>query len=232
LEAVVHNSETVLLGKILKVEGEREQLGQMTYKIRFKVEEKIKGGDLLGYFYLFAKREQIDAWIESGARLLLNSPYQTYGNPGSASVFVDLTKPKLQQQLSLGEGGVLNSVETSEELLEILRKTVQRLPGVERIRTFQMPTEPKFVKQAILLIQDGFPIVFVPIDKPLETWAKRVIEGKTELRADRGTRALKNFKSDENIKWVRLAIDNATDDSKRAALNGVLMEWGVPATSR
>ncbi len=231
LQAVVHNSEVVLLGKILAINGEREQLGQATYKIRFEVEDVIKGGHCEdGYFYLFANREQIETWIQSRARLLLNSPYATYGNSESAGITVDLTEPKLTR-LSLGEDGVLTTVDTTKEILEIMRKTAQRLPGVVQMRTFQMHTEPTFVKRANLRIQDGMPIVFVPVDKPLEAWAKRVISGDTELPFDHGVRALLNFKSEDNITWVRRAIETASDDSKRAALTGLLANWNAPVAS-
>ncbi len=55
LEDAAHNSEVILLGRILAIEGEREQFGQATYKVRLEVEEVIKGGDREhGSFYLFA----------------------------------------------------------------------------------------------------------------------------------------------------------------------------------
>ncbi len=232
LQAVVHNSEMVLLGRILEIDGEREQLGQATYKIRFEVEEVIKGGHReQGYFYLFAKRKQIETWIKSSARLVLNSPYETHGNSESAGVIIDFSEPTLMR-LSLGEDGVLTQVNTEKEVLGILRRTARRLPGVLRMRTFQLRTELSLVKQANLVIQDGLPIVFVPVDKPLETWAKRVVAGDTELSLDHGVRALKHFKSEANIKWVRLAIANETNDRNRTALKGLLDEWNAPAAVR
>ena len=86
-------------------------------------------------------------------------------------------------RLSLGEDGVLTQVNTEKEVLEILRETAQRLPGVMQMRTFQFPTELSLVKKDNLVIQDGLQIVFVPVDKPLETRAKRVVAGDTNAPA-------------------------------------------------
>lgn len=70
------------------------------------------------------------------------------------------------------------------------------------------------------------------IDKPLETWAKRVVAGDTELPLDHGVRALKHFKSEANINWVRLAIATETNDRNRAALKGLRDEWNAPTAVR
>lgn len=231
LEDMVHNSEVVLVGRILAIDGEREQLGQATYKIRFDVEEAIKGGDRdHEYFYLFAKREQIESWIKSRARLVLKSPFDTNTNSESAWVMIDFAEPSLMQ-LSLGEDGVLTQVNTEKDVLKVLRTAAQRLPGVVQMRTFQLPTELRLVKQANLRIQDGLPIVFVPIDKPLEAWARRVISGETDLTLDSGVRALKHFKSEANTEFVRLSLETETDEGKRAALKGLLDEWNTPAAN-
>lgn len=231
LEDMVHNSEVVLLGRIIAIDGEREQLGQATYKVRLEVEEVIKGGDRdHEYFYLFAKREQIESWINSRARLVLKSPFDTNTNSESACVMIDFAEPSLRR-LSLGEDGVLTQVHSDKDVIRVLRTTAQRLPGVVQMRTFQLPTELGLVKQAQLVIQDGLPIVFVPIDKPLETWAKRVIAGNTDLTIESGVRALKHFKSEANTEFVRLTLRTETDEGKRAALNGLLHEWTTPAAN-
>lgn len=99
------------------------------------------------------------------------------------------------------------------------------------MRTFQLPTELRFVKQAKLVIQDGLPIVFVPIDKPLETWARRVIASDTDLTPESGVRALKHVKSEVNIEWVRLFLETETDEGNRAALKGLLDEWNTRAAN-
>ncbi len=231
LEDMVHNSEVVLLGRILAIDGEREQLGQTIYKIRLEVEEVIKGGDLdHDYFYLFAKREQIETWINSRARLVLKSPFDTNTNSESAWVMIDLAEPSLMR-LSLNDDGVLTQVNAEKDVLMVIRRTAQRLPGVVQMRTFQLPTELRLVKEAKLVIQDGLPIVFVPIDKPLETWARRVIAGNTDLPFVSGVRALKHFKSEANIEWVRHSLETETDESNRAALKGLLDEWNTPAAN-
>lgn len=230
LEDIVHNSEVVLLGRILAIDGEREQLGQATFKIRMEVEEVIKGGDSdHEYFYLFAKREQIETWIKSRARLVLKSPFDSSTNSESAWVISDFAEPSLMR-LSLGEDGVLIQVNTEKDVLKVLRTAAQRLPGVVQMRTFQLPTEFQLVKQANLVIQDGLPIVFVPIDKPLEVWAKRIIAGDTDIMLDSGVRALKHFKSEANSEWVRRAIATETSDPKRAALKMLLEEWRSTAS--
>ncbi len=233
LEDMVHNSEVVLLGRILAIDGEREQLGQATYKISLEVEEVLKGGDREHeYFYLFAERKQIEAWIKSRARLVLNSPFpfNVSANSESAWVMIDFAEPSLMQ-LSLGDDGVLTPVNTERDVLKVLRTAAERLPGVVQMRTFQLPTELRLVKQASLTIQDGLPIVFVPIDKPLEAWARRVLSGDTDLTFDCGVRALQHFKSEANTEFLRLSLETETDEGKRAALNGLLAEWNTPAAN-
>jgi hypothetical protein len=230
LESMVHNSEVVLVGRILDISGQREQLGQMTYKIRLEAEEVIKGEDRdHESFYLFAERQQIDTWINSRARLVLKSPLDVNMNSESAWVMVDFAEPSLPR-LSLGEDGVLKQITTEQEVLNVLRTTSQKLPGVVQMRTFPMPTELSLVKQANLRIQDGLPFVFVSIDRPLEAWAKRVIYGDTEITLDTGIRALKHFKSESNIMWLREAVAAEASDSKREVLNKLLEEWTEPTS--
>ncbi|PNY34453.1 hypothetical protein C2E31_23240 [Rhodopirellula baltica] len=225
LEDTVHNAEVVLLGRILAIDGEREQLGQSTFKIRFDVKEVIKSGDNVHEsFYLFAKRKQIETWIETQALLVLKSPFDRQTGSENALVTIDFNHPELMR-LSLGEEGVLAQVTSEPEILAVLRRAAQRLPGVVQMRTFQLPTEADFVKQANLVIQDGLPVVFVPIDKPLETWAKRVIAGETELPVECGTRALRHFKSKTNIEWIRKALQSNGNQESRELLTELLEEW-------
>lgn len=225
VETVIHNSQTVVVARITAIEGEREQLGQPTYKIRFEVEERIKGErDEQDYFYLFAKREQIEGWIKAEARLVLNSPRYTHINSESAGVVVDLTNRK-QPMLSLGADGKLVELKKEEQLLKVLRKAAQRLPGVVQMRTFQMFAEPKLVKEANLKIQDGLPIVFVPIDRPLEVWAKRVIGGESELPIETGFRALSHFRTDENLDWAKRLYLRVNGERIRKGLRELLADW-------
>lgn len=229
LEDMVHNSEDVLLGRILAIDGEHVELGQATCKIRFEVEEAIKGGNRdREHFYLFNKREQIESWIKSRARLVLRSPSDIANTSSeSARIMIDFAEPSLTQ-LSLGEDGVLTHVDTEKDVLKILRAAAQRLPGVVQMLSHQVPTGHRLAEQANLSIGDGGPLVYVPIDKPLETWAKWAISGDTpEIPLEFGVRALKHFKSEANIEWVRQFIETETDDRNRRTLKGLLDEWNT-----
>lgn len=236
LEERILNSETVLLAKIVKITGERRQLGQDTYKIAFEMErvfkrpaDRIHGGqtdESNGYFYLFAKREEIEAWIKLKTRLVISSPVHTFANSESARVLVDLTQKNLQC-LSLRDDGVLRALTSEKDILAAIKHTSQKLPGVTRIHTHQMKTEKKLVIEANLVVQDGFPIAFVPVDKPLETWAKRKISSGKGVPIGPAIRALAHFPSDTNADWVRNEIANRKSSSEQAALKGLLNDWDL-----
>ncbi|MDA7858596.1 hypothetical protein N9B12_00830 [bacterium] len=238
LEERVLNSETVLVAKILKITGERRQLGQDTYKIAFETEKIIKGikdaipRDELdspsGYFYLFARRNEIEDWIKSSARLVLHSPAESNLSSEYARVMVDLSLKK-SLHLSLAEDGVLCALTNEDDILAAIKHTAQEMPGATCVRTHQMMTEEKLVKAANLIIQDGFPIAFVPVDKPLEKWAKRKITSGGTHSIESAVAALEHFRSDTNTDWVRKEIAKREPGLEQVALSGLLKAWDLSA---
>ncbi|MEM7478070.1 MAG: hypothetical protein AAF483_24045 [Planctomycetota bacterium] len=226
IEERVHNSELVFLARITEITGEREELGQTTFCIAFDVEQEFKGS--LGekdYFYLSAKRDSIEAWIKNKARLVLNSPADMYRNSESAQVLVDLSADELQR-LSLSPRGVLRSLETERSILKAIRQSAESLPGVNRVRTFQMITEDELVRKAGLIVQDGNPIAFVAVDKPLEKWAKGKFSSADASSLQLAARALSHFRSQSNAAWIKKELAKSeTSAEKKSLLQKVLKEW-------
>lgn len=238
LEERVLNSETVLIAKIKKITGERRQLGQDTYQIAFETEAIIKGtreripkfqlGAPNGYFYLFAKRNAIEGWIKSNARLVLHSPAELSVGTECARVMVDLSLKK-PLHLSLADDGILRALTNEEDILAAIKHTAQKLPGVTEVSTYQMITEEGLVKEADLIIQDGLPIAFVPVDRPLEKWAKRKIASGDAHILESAVCALEHFRSDANAVWVKKQIAKRKTGSEQAALRGLLQAWDSSA---
>ena len=241
VEERVLNSEIVLVAKIKKITGERRQLGQDTFQIALETEEIIKGTkatipryqlDLPDcYFYLFAKRSEIEGWIKSNARLVLHSPAESNISTEAARVLVDLSLKK-PLCLSLQADGVLRALTNEKDILAAIKHTAQKMPGVTGVRTHQMMTEEKLVTEANLIIQDGLPIAFVPVDRPLEKWAKRKIAFEEAHSLESAVCALEHFRSDANADWVRKQIAKRKAGSGQAALMGLLKAWDRSAKER
>ena len=95
-----------------------------------------------------------------------------------------------------------------------------------------MMTEEKLVTEANLIIQDGLPIAFVPVDRPLEKWAKRKIAFEEAHSLESAVCALEHFRSDANADWVRKQIAKRKAGSGQAALMGLLKAWDRSAKER
>lgn len=238
VEERVLNSETVLIAKIKKITGERRQLGQDTYQVSLETEEIIKGSrktipkyqpeSPTGYFYLFAKRGEIEGWVKSNARLVLHSPAESSVSTECARVLVDLSLKK-KLSLSLTDNGVLRALTNEKDILAAIKHTAQKMPGVTSVLTHQMMTEEKLVTEANLIIQDGLPIAFVPVDRPLEKWAKRKIDSGQAHSLVSAVYALEHFRSDANADWVQKQIAKRKPGSEQAALRELLLAWELSA---
>jgi hypothetical protein len=172
------------------------------------------------YLYLIAKREEIEVWIKLKSRLVIT------GETHAARVFFDLSQQKLRS-FSLGEDGILRALTSEQDILAAINHTAQKLPGVTRVRTYQMTTEEKLVKEANLIVRDGNPIAYVAVDRPLETWAKRKISSNDEFSIESAIRALSHFPSDSNADWLRKEIADRKPSADLTALKGLLTDWGA-----
>ena len=101
-----------------------------------------------------------------------------------------------------------------EAVIRAARETARRMPvGVKRIHTHRLKVPRKVVagtKWEPYYDTGGFLQLSVPLDKQLEKRAHDYIRSKSGPKRAEGARALRYFKSDENIARVRPLLDDRT----------------------
>jgi len=214
IESTVANADLVFIAKLVKFgDGERADVeradGRQVYWATIAIEETLKK-DL----FQIEPYERLSIYV-----------------PGPASALADWTKrscrllvalasdaPKATQVIELAEGKLevfkadLTLLRKPDAVIQAAREAARRTPpGVKRIHTFGLKV-PRELCAGTQWEQyyhtSGHLVLSVPVDKHLEKRAQDYLRSESYLKRAEGVRALRHFKSDENIARVRPLLDD------------------------
>src|SRR5262249_51934616 len=141
-------------------------------------------------------------WKDRSSRLLLAAE----GDPPAATGVIDLADQELQVLTA-----DLTLLRKPDEVIRAANETVRRLPGVKRIATFSLRVPREAVagtRWEAYYQTGGYVTVTVPVDERLEKRAREYLSSKSYGQREEGARALRYFKSDENLTRVKALLND------------------------
>lgn len=201
VEAMVLNSDSVVVGKILEL-GDGEKDGGRIATI--SVEETLRGDHVdRRTVRLLSPAAVVEPWKNRSCRLLL----VLKGTPQTAFGVLDLDDKGL-----LVLSADLTLLRKPDEVVRVARAAIRRMPGVKAIDTFILRVPAEAVKDtkwsAYYRWSHWRVTLAVPVDERLEQRALELLRDKRYRQRLEGLAALRFFKSDDNIACVmRLLAD-------------------------
>jgi Leucine Rich repeat len=150
-------------------------------------------------------------WKKRGSRLLVaesrGAPNAYVNSNVSFITLIELAPDTLEE---LTED--MKLLRNPADVIRVAKETVRRMPvNVRRIQTFQLVVPQEIVRGTKLALAPEKPgelRVTVPADERLERRALEEIRSKDERRREEGVRALRYFKSEENIARMKALLND------------------------
>lgn len=207
IESTVANADLVVVGRLIGFAGsERADEDELeAYEGTIAVEEALKGEVHQRLrVHLSRPASILSEWKNRSRRLLVAVREEA---PAAPTV-IDLADDNL---VALTAGFTL--LRDPDDVLRVARETVCRVPApVRRLHTFGLQVPREVVagtKWAEYYATGGSLILSVPVDERLEERAQDYIRSESYRRREEGARALRYFKSDENVARVKSLLDDS-----------------------
>jgi hypothetical protein len=209
IESTVANSDLVVIARLVKYSDSQQVGGREVHEATIKVQETLKQDlftlepyTLLGV-QVARPASVLADWAKRSCRLL---------------VAIREEAPSDTTVIDLGNGSTevftaeMTLLRDPEAVLQVARKAVRRAPAaVKRIHTFglQVPRETIVGTQWEKYYQTGgYLLLSVPVDQHLEKRAQGYLRSKSSQRRAEGVRAMRYFRSNENIARVRKLLND------------------------
>src|SRR5947209_1628677 len=209
IECTVANADLVLVGKLVEFGGGGQAAERGRHEGTIDVVEVLKEGIFTGEPYrrlrvnLSYPASVLASWKDRSRRLLVAVKEDA---PDATSV-IDLGDERLEV---LTAGFTL--LREPEAVIRVAKETVRRTPApVRRLHTFGLAV-PREAVAGTRWGKDyetgGHLVLSVPVDGRLEQRAQDYLRSESYQRREEGVRALRYFKSGENIARVRMLLDD------------------------
>jgi hypothetical protein len=209
IESTVANADLVFIAKLVKFGDGKQAEGREVHEATIAIEETLKKD------------------------LFTTEPYERLSIyvPGPASVLADWTKrscrllvahdsdaPKATEVIELVEGKLevwkadMTLLRKPDSVIRAAREAARRMPaGVRRVHTFGLKVPRELIagtKWEDYYETGGHLVLSVPVDRQLEKRAQDYLRSESYPKRAEGVRALRYFKSDENIARVRALLND------------------------
>jgi len=204
IECTVANADLVVLGRLVEFGGGGQANGREGREATIAVEEILKGER--------HQRLRVDlsdpvsaltGWKVHSRRLLV----AVKGDVPTAATVIDLSDENLE--VLTAEFRLLRD---PEDVIQVAKETVRRMPAaVRRIHTFGLVVPRDAVAGTTwekYYATGGHLRLQVPVDERLEKKALDSIRSESLQRREEGVRALRYFKTDENIARVKRLLSD------------------------
>lgn len=215
IEYIVSNADVVVIGKLTELGDTKEILGSDWRNVTIGVKESLKGDTWQPLrIHLPNPESVLSQWKDGSHRLLVaiqhdNSPTGTV---------IDLTSEKLEVATA-----DLKFLRKPEDVTRIAKETVRRMPGVRRTFGVRIMLPYDAIGNTQWAGHHGL-VVIVPVDDRLEKRAHEYIRSTDSIRRSDGIKALRFFKSDENITRLKTLLDDPDSGYLRHPTNNMGVE--------
>ncbi len=204
IEWTVANADRVVVGKIVGFGGGEGADEGEGIEATLAVEETLKGEHRQRLrVWLSRPASVLEGWKDRSRRLLVAVVGE---EDSSAATVIELADEGLEVLTA-----DFTLLRDPDEVIRVAKETVRRMPGVRRILGFALmvPNEAVAGTQwAEYYGTGGYLLLSVPVDRRLETRALEFLRSDSTFRREEGARALRYFRSAENIERVRALLDD------------------------
>lgn len=200
IESTVRNADLVFVAKLIKIGDAKQVDGREVYNTSIEVEQNLKREVFNDVPY---DRVQADIprnlsvlkdWMERSCRLLVlyddNAPYETK--------VIELESGKLEVMKA-----DFTLLREPEAVIASAKEAIEQAsPAIKRIHTFGLHVPRKRIADSQWDKYHGL-ILNVPVDKQLEQRAIQFLRSENYQEREQAARALRYFKSEENIACVK-----------------------------
>lgn len=209
IECTVANTDLIFIAKLVKF-GDAEKVdGREVHQATIAIEETLKQ-DLftiepykLLSVYIPASASVLADWTKRSPRLLVAHD----NDAPKATVVLELIEDKMEVMKS-----DMTLLRDPDDVIKAAKDAVRRMPvGVRRIHTFGLKVPRERIagtSWAKFYETGGHLVLSVPVDKQLEKRAQDYLRAEDFMKRAEGARALRHFKSDENIARIKALLDD------------------------
>ncbi len=205
IDSTVINADLVFVAKLIKLGEEAEIDGRKMVHGAIEIERILKQEPYNDEPYtklqidLARPKAVLRDWLENSTRLLVT--YESY-EPGATQA-IELVPGKME--ILTAEFKLLREpdavIQAAEEALK------RTSPAVQRLHTFRLNV-PRDLTVGTKWEKDYALQLTVPVDKQLEKRARKYLHSENYSERREGARALRYFKSDENIAQVKSLLSD------------------------
>ncbi|WP_105353055.1 MULTISPECIES: hypothetical protein [Pirellulaceae] len=206
IESMVINADLVFVARLVKIGDAQKVEGRDVYSTTIDVEQNLKreifNDDPYDRVQADISRDLsvLNDWLEHSSRLLIlydqNSPYQTN--------VIELVPGKMevmQADFSL--------LREPDEVIRAIKEALKHWsPAIRRIHTFGLYVPRNRIVGTQWEKYHGL-ILNVPVNQELEERAIEFTRSENYLEREQGVRALRYFKSDENIARLKAFLEDS-----------------------
>lgn len=206
IESTVGNADLVFIAKLVEFADAEQLDGREVHNATIAIEETLKK-DLFTIepyrrlqLYIPRKQSVLTDWKNRSCRLLV-----AYGGyEPFATTVIELVPGKMQ--VFKADFTLLRD---PDAVIRAAEDTIRRMPpAIRRIHTFGLQVPPELVAKTDWREYHGL-VLSVPVNEQLEKRALQFLRSESYQDREQGIRALRYFKSDENIARARKLLDDS-----------------------
>jgi len=199
IESLAGNSDSVVVGTIVDF-GNKDQVDAFGgCPVTILVSETLKGEHHKRLqVRLRVALSHLKTWKNQSHRVLVAKAPLPIGSRAIDLSSADLVA--LTSDIAL--------LRTPVQVIQHMKKAIRVAPGVTRIRTFSHRLHLKVFSKTKWSTGAGV-VLSVPVDARLEARAREYIKSKDTLKRSEGAKAIRYFKSDENIARVTPLLNDS-----------------------
>lgn len=215
IEFVVANADVVVLGELTELGDSKEILGSDWRNVTIAVKETLKGDTWQPLRVHVPNPESVlSKWKDGSHRLLVAIQHD---NTPTGTV-IDLTDDKLEVVTA-----ELKFLRKPADVIRIAKETIRRMPGVRRTFGVRIMLHYDAIGNTQWAGHHGLGVI-VPVTDRLEKRAHEYICSADSIRRSDGIKALRFFKSDENIARLKTLLDDPDSGYLRHPINNMGVE--------
>ena len=194
VEYLSANSDSIALAKLVEFKDSGQE-GTGQRELTLLVERTLKGPhEKKIRIESYEVPSKLETWKREAHALLVFRSSDNFAEPEHVVDLVDDDLTMLTKGFQI--------LDQKEQVLQKVQESLAEMPGVKRVQAINLEIPPEVTSETTWLNAHGA-LVTVPVDRDLEKVAREYCKSDRYSHRCKGVRALRYFRSPENIKIVK-----------------------------